>query len=206
MTTKLTNRIVGSLALLAIAVIVLPELLSGKPQPVLEQAEEIPLAPAMRVQGEAQLAAGQSQLADAQQQLPAQVERSAADDEPLPDMAMQEAEAGAKEPVNVKPPVVVREVAADKPSAQPLPGHVDAAYAVQLGVFSNAANVAALAKKVQTAGYKVYTIPARPVDGKPTRVLVGPHADKAAAERLLVPLADLTGVSGRVVVYDPLSR
>ncbi|MBQ1783157.1 MAG: SPOR domain-containing protein [Gammaproteobacteria bacterium] len=215
MATKHTNRIVGALALLAVAVIVLPELLTGKPKPVLESGDEIPLAPEMAVVGDAELAAARGELAAAQQVLPADTSRMAVDD--LLAMPLQEGLTGTAADATAIPAVATAEVkvetAAPSPATvpakaedpKPLPGHSDAAYSIQLGVFSNATNVAALVGKLRSNGFKVYTSPATPISGKPTRVLVGPNTQKAALESYIPRLRELTGLDGRIVTYDPLA-
>lgn len=216
MATKHTNRIVGALALLAVAVIVLPELLTGKPKPVLERGDEIPLAPEMAVVGEAELAAASGELASAQQALPAETSRMSEDEllaTPLQEGQTGSATDAAVSPVAAVAPEAKADSATTAPATEvakvaepkPLPGHSDAAYSIQLGVFSNATNVAALVAKLRSNGFKVYTSPATPVSGKPTRVLVGPNTQKAALESYIPRLRELTGLDGRIVTYDPLA-
>lgn len=49
MASQLQNRIVGSVILIALAVIILPELFDGKPQQKQESFEAIPLQPEVEV-------------------------------------------------------------------------------------------------------------------------------------------------------------
>ncbi len=218
MASKLTNRVVGSLALFAVAVIVLPELLTGKPQQAVDAGAEIPLTPDLAMAGQAELASGAEQLVQAQQQMPAVTERLSADD--VMAMELQEANAvGAVDDATV--------TAAAEPNATPaatnatepattvatpatavttaVAGHETTAYSIQLGVFSNSANVASLVAKLRENRFKVYTSPAKPVDGQPTRVLVGPNSDRHKLEQFIPRLKELTALDGRVVAYDPLT-
>jgi DedD protein len=49
---------------------------------------------------------------------------------------------------------------------------------VQLGALKNADKVNEIVGKLRGAGYRVYTAPTTPVQGKITRILVGPDASK----------------------------
>jgi DedD protein len=211
--SKLTNRVVGSLALFAVAVIVLPELLTGKPQQVIDTGAEIPLAPNLAMRGQERLAAGSEQLAQAQQQMAALSTRPSAEE--LLDMTPQEARSGtAVDDATGAQPAAVKNTAAANtaatntaatPTPAPIAGHEATAYSIQLGVFSSSANVATVVSKLREHRFKVYTSPAKPVDGQPTRVLVGPNSDRQKLEKFIPRLKELTALDGRVVAYDPLS-
>lgn len=208
MASKLTNRVVGSLALFAVAVIVLPELLMGKPQQEVDTGAEIPLAPNLAMRGQERLAAGSEQLAQAQQQMAALSTRPSAEE--LLDMTPQEARSGtAVDDATGAQPAAVKNTAATNTAATPTPapiaGHEATAYSIQLGVFSSSANVATVVSKLREHRFKVYTSPAKPVDGQPTRVLVGPNSDRQKLEKFIPRLKELTALDGRVVAYDPLS-
>ncbi len=62
------------------------------------------------------------------------------------------------------------------------------AYVVQLGALKNADKVNEIVGKLRGAGYRVYTSPSTPVQGKITRILVGPDASK---EKLKGSLGEL---------------
>ena len=60
--------------------------------------------------------------------------------------------------------------------------------------------------KLRGAGYRVYTSPSTPVQGKITRILVGPDASKDKLKGSLGELKQLSGlsvVSGVVMGYTP---
>ncbi|MDU5909309.1 MAG: cell division protein DedD [Escherichia coli] len=52
-------------------------------------------------------------------------------------------------------------------------------------------------------GYRVYTSPSTPVQGKITRILVGPDASKDKLKGSLGELKQLSGLSGVVMGYTP---
>src|SRR5699024_11488515 len=57
--------------------------------------------------------------------------------------------------------------------------------------------------KLRGAGYRVYTSPSTPVQGKITRILVGPDASKDKLKGSLGELKQLSGLSGVVMGYTP---
>ena len=77
------------------------------------------------------------------------------------------------------------------------------AYVVQLGALKNADKVNEIVGKLRGAGYRVYTSPSTPVQGKITRILVGPDASKEKLKGSLGELKQLSGLSGVVMGYTP---
>lgn len=61
-----------------------------------------------------------------------------------------------------------------------LPAPTGKAYVVQLGALKNADKVNEIVGKLRASGFKVYTSPSTPVQGKITRILVGPDASKTS--------------------------
>lgn len=237
MSSQFQNRLVGTIVLVALGVIFLPDLLDGKKDKVQEEFAEIPLRPESRVvnapeESFAVEALAPLDLGDSRE-ASEQADNSAAQDESLtqaqanedkpqtaaaqiatkPDSrtetktaAKTEAKADSKPPASAaetKPtpkPVVKAEPKSEPKVAQ------QAAWTLQLGAFSNAANVDALVKKLRKAGFKAYTLPAKPVDGSLTKVFVGPDVSQAKVERLKVEVKALTKLDGKVLSYNPLEQ
>lgn len=196
------------MVLVALGVIFLPDILDGKKARVEEQFAEIPLRPE-----------ASAELLPASQFEPESLaedddagEPSAADEsvtetataEPEPERKPSEPE---RKPVEAE----VKQTAQAQPQTQAKPVQTQsqrsakqAAWTVQLGAFSNAANVQALVKKLRKAGFSAYTLPARPVDGKLTKVYIGPDVSQEKLTRLLTEVEKLTQLKGKVVAYDPL--
>ncbi|MBU2969322.1 SPOR domain-containing protein [Pseudoalteromonas sp. C2R02] len=78
----------------------------------------------------------------------------------------------------------------------------DFAYVIQLGSFSHKANVASLLAKLKKAGFTTFTKPISTPSGQLTKVFVGPMIKKSALERKLPALKTLTGLNGKVTVFD----
>lgn len=76
------------------------------------------------------------------------------------------------------------------------------AYVVQLGALKNADKVNEIVGKLRSAGFRVYTAPSTPVQGKITRILVGPDASKDKLKSSLGELNQISGLSGVVMNYS----
>ncbi|OAT31219.1 DedD family protein [Buttiauxella brennerae ATCC 51605] len=75
------------------------------------------------------------------------------------------------------------------------------AYVVQLGALKNADKVNEIVGKLRGAGFRVYTAPSTPVQGKVTRILVGPDASKDKLKSSLGELSSISGLNGVVMNY-----
>ncbi|EHC64746.1 DedD protein, partial [Salmonella enterica subsp. enterica serovar Minnesota str. A4-603] len=102
-------------------------------------------------------------------------------------------------------PVVVASTPtpAPKPAADDKPAPTGKAYVVQLGALKNADKVNEIVGKLRSAGFRVYTSPSTPVQGKITRILVGPDASKDKMKGSLGELKQISGLSGVVMGYSP---
>jgi len=80
----------------------------------------------------------------------------------------------------------------------------DPAWTIQLGAFENKANINALLKKLNKAGFRAHTIPEVVMDGQLTRVFVGPDVSKRKLESKLPRLKGLTGLNGKLIPFSPI--
>jgi DedD protein len=94
-------------------------------------------------------------------------------------------------------------VAPVKPTVEDKSAPTGKAYVVQLGALKNADKVNEIVGKLRGAGFKAYTSPSTPVQGKITRILVGPDASKDKLKGSLGELKQLSGLSGVVMGYTP---
>ena len=223
MASKFQNRLVGTIVLVALGVIVLPGLLDGQKKHYQDEFAAIPLVPKPGDRDEPDM------LPTATQALPAQPPEGAAEEVRAGDAAAPSldssrlavngngdleqippaAELPKPKPVEKpkpKPQPVTEQVAATPPpnaapEAQPAP--VGKAYVVQLGALKNADKVNEIVASLRGAGYRAYTSPSTPVQGKITRILVGPEASKDKLKNSLGELKQLSGLSGVVMGYTP---
>ncbi|EPF0045580.1 cell division protein DedD [Enterobacter hormaechei] len=226
MASKFQNRLTGTIVLVALGVIILPGLLDGQKKHYQDEFAAIPLVPKPGDRDEPDM------LPAATQALPAQPPEGAAEEVRAGDAAAPSLDPSRLatnnnieiDPVPVEQPKLVekpkpvekpqpkpqRDKAAEQLAAAsetPPPAKQDAAptgkaYVVQLGALKNADKVNEIVSKLRGAGYRVYTSPTTPVQGKITRILVGPDASKDKLKGSLGELKQISGLSGVVMNYS----
>ncbi|UTM56535.1 SPOR domain-containing protein [Photobacterium sp. CCB-ST2H9] len=184
MASKFQSRLVGTIVLVAIGVIFLPDFFDGKKQHFQEQFASIPLQP---------------QTGD-EENFTVIPEPVAAEAE-LPPMPVTEQIAGSDvhstvaEPVKVKP----------QPVGEPQAGLKDSGWVIQLGVFRNFDNAHQLVEKLRSKGYQAHVWPKDLKPGDLARVVVGPEIDKTALSGKVDELRKLTGLNGQLLRFNPLN-
>lgn len=227
MASKFQNRLVGTIVLVALGVIILPGLLDGQKKHYQDEFAAIPLVPKPGDRNEPDM------LPAATQALPSQPPEGAAEEVRAGDAAapsldpsripvnnnsfdvVQEPVVAPKpqpqpkpQPKPVEKPQPQQQVAAQAPTPKPqqqaeIPAPTGKAYVVQLGALKNADKVNEIVGKLRASGFKVYTSPSTPVQGKITRILVGPDASRDKLKGQLGELQQLSGLSGVVMGYSP---
>lgn len=220
MASKFQNRLVGTIVLVALGVIVLPGLLDGQKKHYQDEFAAIPLVPKPGDRDEPDM------MPAATQALPTQPPEGAAEEvragdaaapslDPSryatttnPELAPAPVEPPKPKPVEKpkpKPQPKVEPVPAPvaKPAAEEKAAPTGKAWVVQLGALKNADKVNEIVGKLRGAGYRVYTVPSTPVQGKITRILVGPDASRDKLKGSLGELRQLSGLSGVVMGYSP---
>lgn len=191
------RRLVGAIALVLLMVTVLPMILDDReaqaPQP--EIAVNIPSQQggdfSSKIVPEAAPAAAPVN------ELPAKpVEDAPATPEPS---KAEPAKPAVAAPAKTEAPVAPAkpEPAAPKP-VPAKPAAAEESYTVQIGVFSDAANVKQLQGKLSDAGYKSYTEQVDTPKGQKIRLRVGAYATRAEAEKARDKLK-AAGTAGIVV-------
>lgn len=226
MASKFQNRLTGTIVLVALGVIILPGLLDGQKKHYQDEFAAIPLVPKPGDRDEPDM------LPAATQALPAQPPEGAAEEVRAGDAAAPSLDPSRlaannnieidpvpvekpkpvekRKPVEKPQPKPTRDKAAEQLAAAsetPPPAKQDAAptgkaYVVQLGALKNADKVNEVVGKLRSAGYRVYTSPSTPVQGKITRILVGPEASKDKLKGSLGELKQISGLSGVVMNYS----
>jgi len=237
--SKFQNRLVGTIALVALGVIVLPGLLDGQKKHYQDEFAAIPLVPKPGDKDEPDM------LPAVNQALPSQPPEGAAEEVRAGDAAApsldssryaansggndiddngQPVQPAAPKPVAPKPQVQTQPQPQPAPKPQPKPqataeavpfqqapgaaaeekpAPTGKAYVVQLGALKNADKVNEIVGKLRGAGYRVYTSPSTPVQGKITRILVGPDASKDKMKGSLGELKQISGLNGVVMGFTP---
>ncbi|EIM1077892.1 cell division protein DedD [Salmonella enterica] len=215
MASKFQNRLVGTIVLVALGVIVLPGLLDGQKKHYQDEFAAIPLVPKPGDRDEPDM------MPAATQALPTQPPEGAAEEVQAGDAAAPSLDPSRMasnnielDPIPVETPkpksqpklqqsVAAVSTPAPKPLADDKPAPTGKAYVVQLGALKNADKVNEIVGKLRSAGFRVYTSPSTPVQGKITRILVGPDASKDKMKGSLGELKQISGLSGVVMGYSP---
>ncbi|MDH2912415.1 cell division protein DedD [Kosakonia sp. HypNH10] len=222
MASKFQNRLMGTVILVALGVIILPGLLDGQKKHYQDEFAAIPLVPKPGDRDEPDM------MPAATQALPAQPPEGAAEEVRAGDAAAPSLDASrlaansnpdpevTTTPVTPKPkpvekpqpkpqPVREQQTAANEAPAkaqEEKPAPTGKAYVVQLGALKNADKVNEVVSKLRAAGYRAYTSPTTPVQGKITRILVGPDASRDKLKASLGELNQLSGLNGVVMNYS----
>jgi len=204
MEEPLKARLIGAAVLVAIAVLLIPELLSGRKagEPVVEEGtgqrgtrtfnielsggagQSVRSAPAVSSPASGAPAPAQTMASD----------KPSAEAEPEPEARPPAARAAAPEPeaaaasVQTKPvPPSTSATTAAAPAAvkpAPAPAASGGGWAVQVGAFGSAGSARALVKELTGAGYRAFISPVTRSGKTLHRVRVGPEGDKAGAEQM----------------------
>jgi len=173
------RRLVGAIALVVLAVVVLPIILDQKPRSGPQE---------LTVQIPSQDGGPFKTRALPPLQSPPPAAQKA-------DTPAAKAPEPAAEPAAPAPAKSESAKAADKPRAKPKPAQ---AFVFQLGVFANADNAKQLRERAAAAGVKSYTEQVKGQQGDQTRVRAGPFSSRGAAEKARDKLKSLGMDVGQV--------
>lgn len=197
MSSSFQNRLVGTMIFVALGIIVLPDLLSGKktvqdesfaPIPERTEFKDVVELPAFPKDHEKKFEPDEVEVVEEIVDEP--VQQNAA---PAPAKVTV---AATPAPEKAKPSVKPKNTATEYPDSS-------VAWTIQLGTFRHSKNVASLLEKLRKSGYTAYSVAIKSNSGELTKVYVGPNLDKELLSKMLSPLKDVTGLSGKVIKYQP---
>lgn len=178
MASKFQNRLVGTIILVAVGIIVLPDILDGKKTHFQEDIASIPLKPELDSDLESFEVLDPVDDSQSLPQAPVEVavipDEAVAEDEPLP--------------------VVIKEV----PERNE---YQDSAWIIQLVALKNADNAKILVKDLQKRGYQAHT----KLENGFTRVIIGPDVSKSKLERQVIELEKIAGLKGQLLKFKPIN-
>lgn len=202
------QRIVGTVVLLALALIFLPIVFDGQGSYQTPMSSRIPDPPQVAVlpepiQSRPVIVADsfpepedeEEPAATADDALVASLEST----EPVADTAPEQPDAVAEEPETVEVTVSEPDFTRDPPSLGP--DGLPQGWSVRLGSFSDASNADNLLARLQDAGYRAYTRDIASGQGNLTGVFVGPWLDRARVEGYQQELQARFQLAGMVVRY-----
>ncbi|ALR92078.1 MULTISPECIES: SPOR domain-containing protein [Vibrio] len=196
MASKFQSRLVGTIILVAVGVIVLPDVLDGKKLHYKEEFASIPIKPEL-----------DSDVENFEILEPVE------DDIMLPDSpveaVVQEREdaqvaVSEPEPVPTSKPEVIKQPEQVEVVTRPVQEknqYEDSAWIIQLMALKNHENAVALVADLQKRGYQAHT----KKENEFTRVIVGPDVSKSKLERQVQELQKITGSKGQLLKFKPLN-
>ncbi len=213
LSAQFQNRLVGTVVIVALGVIFLPDLLDGKKQREIEEFTEIPLRPVINEQTSDVIGEGYTPETFEVEEIAQTQDLGASEDSsekvtPAATTASdrtssdKNASTSAKAASATSTPV---QVAKAKPKVKKVEP-IKAGYTLQLGGFNNAKNVEELVKKLRQNGFTAYTLPAKPIDGSLTKVFVGPELSAEKLKTYQKKINKLNGLQGKIVQYNPLEN
>lgn len=182
------HRVVGAIVLVALVVIFVPMILSGRePPPELKGAREA--APRAEVTETKTVV---TPVPVEQPQPPESSEAMKVVEVPVEPKPVPESKpaAQAEKPAEAKKP--------DPAPAKPAAAKIEDGWMVQVGTFTNLQNATRLRDKLKSLGLSVHTDTVTVSGKKAMRLRVGPFADRAKADRAQAQIRKETGVAGVV--------
>ncbi|MGF1910306.1 SPOR domain-containing protein [Vibrio kasasachensis] len=177
MASKFQNRLVGTILLVSIGVIVLPDVLDGEKTHYKEEIASIPIKPELD--------------SDIESFEVLEPEDDSASLPPSPVEVVVENEQDADES---SVSVVVKDV----PERNQ---YQESAWIIQLMALKNAENAENVVTDLKKRGYQAHT----KLENGFTRVIIGPDVSKNKLERQIVELQKITGSKGRLLKFKPLN-
>lgn len=199
MTSALKNRLVGTIIVVALAVIFLPDFLDGKKQTNREPFVSVPANPPKKPIVEPEPFPSERVAKAA---VPAvEIEDEPALDDVLTSKTPKEtsvedtstaavAQGEEKDDLASQTVVETKSEAAD-----------DAGWVIQLGSFRHEKNVKVLLAKLEKAGYRAFSRKIQTSSGPLNKVFVGPDLEKQKLDAALPHLKELTGLKGKVTTF-----
>jgi len=194
--SALQNRLVGTVILVAVAVIFLPDMLDGKKTSNQDVFVNVPPAPNQKpiVNPEPFPA---ERVASATQRPIEIVNEPALDAEPEPQVAAPD-ETVTAEVSSAGNDDLARQTVVEAPDE----ASTGNSWVIQLGSFRHQKNVKQLLDKLEDAGYRAFSKPIVTSSGPLTKVFVGPNLDKSTLETAIPHLQELTGLKGKVTTFS----
>lgn len=194
---------VGTVVLLALALIFLPFILDGDGEYQPTISSRIPDVPSVELMPEPMPRRPVIQSDSYPARTP-QPDYQLSDEPSEQLTAAQESVVDAVEPI-IEPPSAEPEPATDE-VIEPEPGLderlLPAGWSVRLGIFANPRNAANLEQRLLNAGYRAYHREMSGPQGVVTGIFVGPRVERAEANDLKVQLQEEFKLAGLVVRFD----
>ena len=216
MASQFQNRLIGTIILVAVGVIFLPDFFDGKKEHYKEEFASIPLQPKMGGESEAKTIPEPEKSDVVLPQEPV----TATADKPIStgdETYTIEADNNVTAEPQVKPqhnikhevkPIVKPTPVVKKPTPvvkKPTPA-THSAWVIKMGTFGNFDNANALVAKLRLNGYQAQMIPRNAKPGQYVKVVVGPDVSKAKLTGQIAELKKITGLNGKLNRFDAINH
>lgn len=198
MATAFQNRLVGTIIIVALAVIFLPEFLDGEKRHSQDRFESIPDRPQMKQIVEPEEFPFQ-QVQDAVTRK-VEVVADVADDD-ASDASSAQQTSSAQTTASTQQSTEIQTDSGSEPVMEPKKERVEAGWVVQLGTFRHQKNVKELLRKLEQAGYRTFSRQVQTSAGSLTKVFVGPDVKRENMENAIPHLKEVTGLQGRLTPF-----
>lgn len=199
MASAFQNRLIGTIILVALAVIFLPSILDGEKVSRKDDYVDIPPRPKM----EPIEVAKPFPMEEVKQTVNRKVEilNETPVDEPVAIETVNTAE-DPKDSAETAEQNIDEGQSVDFKIADEAPVQkVSAGWVVQLGSFRHRKNVRDLLNKLEAAGYRAFSRQVQTSAGELTKVFVGPDLQKETLEKSIPHLNELTSLKGRLAEF-----
>ena len=214
MSSALQNRLVGTIIVVALAVIFLPDWLDRKRERVRDEFVSVPSTPARKEIVEPEVfpiervkqatmhpveMTNDVALDDDSQQAQSNASKSDAASAPASNTQITGSSPVSTNQVkqeSARQDTLASQTVIDDPDPEESAGWV-----IQLGSFKHQKNVRQLMKKVENAGYRVFSRPIQTSAGELTKVFVGPELDKDKLTAALPHLKEVTNLQGKITTF-----
>tara|TARA_Y100000296_G_scaffold12970_1_gene15038 strand:+ start:4503 stop:5117 length:615 start_codon:yes stop_codon:yes gene_type:complete len=200
-TSALKNRLVGTVIVVALAVIFLPDFLDGKKQTNKEPFVSVPANPPKKPIVEPEPFPSE-RVAKASVPVVEIVNETAVEDKSS-DITPKNSDSMASGDVDVSNAAAEQNDLASQTivDVNNEIAEQDAGWVVQLGSFRHQKNVQALLTKLEKAGYRAFSRKITTSSGTLNKVFVGPDLEKQKLDSALPHLKELTGLKGKVTTF-----
>ncbi|KXF81357.1 SPOR domain-containing protein [Enterovibrio coralii] len=179
MATQFQNRLVGTLILVSLGIIFIPDVFDGKKAHYQENFEAIPLHEEF-----------DESVLNAPVELPEETESFMPQDPVMVTVDTDNADVAQPQAVD---------------DTQPQEGYQDSAWIIRLGTFRNLENAKNLVATLRSKGYRAQLLPRGVKEGELARVEVGPDVSKDKLASMTADLESLTGLKGQLLRFNPLN-
>lgn len=205
MTSALKNRLVGTIIIVALAVIFLPDFLDGKKQTNREPFVSVPANPSIKPIVEPEPFPSERVARAA---VPAvEIEEAEALDDVYESQETADLQASELQTNDDTQPSSSLPESKDELASQTVIeaskelAEEDAGWVIQLGSFRHEKNVKSLLAKLERAGYRAFSRKIQTSSGLLNKVFIGPDLDKQKLESALPHLKELTNLKGKVTTF-----